>query len=278
MADNFLVSIDGGFAAKHHFPLYEGGETLSGLGLTFTRTGHYLLTGEVRHRAPYDPRVIILANSPRPGSVELDLLSLITGPAPTSLIGQITLSVGASTIFGFGLYIIRRIIGKAPKLPPEDLLELVDSRPGDIDALTSANTSSVRRAHSIIGNGATVITINGNNNEVILNRETKDYVNTTIQSDEVEFVEGSVGWLNANTRNGGLFVKAHGRVIPFDLHKDVGDESLDVLLTSLRNYTLGRVEDATISVRILASTAIDGRIKRYLLLDAEEFPSGDQPL
>jgi hypothetical protein len=90
--------------------------------------GHYLLTGDVRHRAPYDPRLILLSESPRPGSVVFDVVGLLAGPAPTTVIGQLTLAASGSAIFALGIYIIKKIVGcrqETPLLGPRRSLRIV---------------------------------------------------------------------------------------------------------------------------------------------------------
>lgn len=112
LPDQLLIKFDGGIAEQHFLPAYEGGESLSGIGLTFTRVAHYLITGEVRHRAPYDNRLQILTHAPRDGCVMLDIFAILNGSAPVSFIGQVGLAITSQLVFDTGLYLIRKIVGQ----------------------------------------------------------------------------------------------------------------------------------------------------------------------
>jgi hypothetical protein len=270
LPDPLLIQIDGELAAQHMLPLYEGGEALAGIGLSFTRVSHYLLTGEVRHRAPYDPRLKILTRSPRRGSIEFDFVGFLAGPAPTSVIGQITISVTAAVVIGLGIRLIKRITGRHQPNETDSMTPVEKQRPGDIDALASSIVAPTKRTHSIIGHGATVINIIGNNNEVILDKRSKDYIFTTIEADDDSWIDVSIGWLNANQQTGGAFNYELGRIVPFDISKVADQKSLLTLSRSHTEYFLGNKEGSAISVRVRPSMSVDGTVKHYLLLEAKE--------
>ena len=269
MHEPLIIKFDGDLATRHLLPLYEGGESLSGIGLSFTRVSHYLLTGEVRQRSPYDSRLKIITRAPQQGSIEFDFIGFLAGPAPTSTIGQITISVSASLIFCTGVYLIKKLVGK-PSSIPNSLKELEERRPGDLDALSSAILPSVKKAHTIVSHGAGSININGDNNNVVLNSVTKEYIHTTVRDGQDTWIDASVGWLNANQRTGGAYIYEYGRIIPFDISKNISNFSLHAISKSHSDYFLGQKDKSRISLRVLADRSIDGTIKRYLLLEAQE--------
>lgn len=255
-AHPLLIQIDGDAASEHLFPLYEGGESLAGIGLSFTRVGHYMLTGQVRHKAPYDPRLRIVARPPTRGSVEFDFLGFLLGPAPTTVFGSLTLGVTSGLVVALGIYILKQITRSGQVEPPHAIDSLINERPGDIAALGSSIIAPTKRAHNIIGHGATVININGNNNSVSLNEKTKDYVSTTIEHDHEIWLDVSVGSLNANQRTGAAYNYELGRVVPFDIAKSIDHQSLVVLSRSHSAYFTGNKESSRISIKPIFNSAV----------------------
>jgi len=270
MPESLKITLNGNFADQHMMPLYEGGETLAGTGLLFTRTAHYLLNGDVRRKAPYDHRLKILTRNPSPGSVELDFIGFLLAPAPVTTIGAVTISVSANLIFHFGIYLFKKLTSSQPAKVPDQLNEIAKQRPGDVDALAAAVTSPAKRAHSVINQGAFSVNINGDGNTVILNPDTKKYISTTLEKEELHWLNASIAWLNANQRTGGAFVFEYGRVIPFEITKGISDKSLQAITNSFSNYMMEKKDEAVIAIRVTERVAVDGTIKSFRLFEATD--------
>lgn len=268
--DSLKIKIDGDLADEHMVPIYEIGESLAGVGLSFTRVAHFLLTSEVKYRKPYDNRILILTKAPKAGSVDFGLISLLQGAAPTTMFGQLALGVTSGLVVSFGLYLIDRIIGRERHDPPEPMRPIVDNRSGDVDALGASIVAPMQRAHTIIQQGANSISIQGKGHTIILNSETRDFLKTTIKTDEDYWIDVSIGRLDANAGTGGAFVFEHGRIIPFNLSEHVTDEARRVIAKSHSDYFVGRKEQSKIEIRVMPSVDISGKVKSYFLIDAKE--------
>jgi hypothetical protein len=268
MTNSLSVQFDGDDASRHMLPLYEGSQSLSGLGLCFTRVAHYLSTGTIKQKAPYYPYTKIFVSPPKSGSVVFDVLASISGQGPTTTFGQLTLAVTANLIFATGVYVIQKVVGKTSKPNDENVRRLLNERPGDVEALIASVQPAVKQAHNVIGAGANVINIYGSNNNVTLDQSTKDYVSINIVADSSEWISGSVGWLNANERTGGMYVHGLGRVVPFEISRNASSETLRILLDSLSDYTMGNNDKSRFDARVLRYSSLDGRIKKFVLVEA----------
>lgn len=268
MTDKLLVSFKGGHSEEHKLRALEGGRSLAGIGLGVTRIAHYLSTGEVRYRAPYSERVGIFLTPPRAGSIEFDIVTLLATPAPTTLIGQVLLNLSAPLVLGLVTYLFQRVTGVEKAKAPESLQRLVVDRSGDLDALAVSVEAPVLQAHSVIGNGATIIHISGNGNTVNLDESSREYMKRSVLSDSVEAIDGSVGRLNINDRSGGLFVKTENRVIPFDVAESASIATIKVLLESMSLYAAGQESD--VQVHVYKTFSTDGRIKKFLVMEAKQ--------
>jgi hypothetical protein len=108
-----------------------------------------------------------------------------------------------------------------------------------------------------------VINIIGDNASVRFDRDSKEYINSTIESKIRKTVTGRISWLNINSGSGGIFVDEIGRVIPFSFGKNMSLDTMKVIIDSLGSYALQ--VSTSIAAEVIPLTAADGRVKRYIL-------------
>src|SRR5689334_5452189 len=65
------IRFNGGEADGHQVELFAGGESLSGIGRVGNLVSHYIATGDVRFRAPYDNTVRFYISGIHQGSLKV---------------------------------------------------------------------------------------------------------------------------------------------------------------------------------------------------------------
>ncbi len=276
MSDNILfpviVKFTGELADNHRLPAYAASKSLYGISRSLLLTSHYLVEGKVRQKNfKYDGYNIHLVAS-RQGSFE----SLFEVMMSTDMVAQTLSGIigGITTASLINIYggISKRVIGeKSPELDKLEGKEILKS--GDVGALVEALEPAVKDAHNVIGDGATNITIiNGSNNIITYDKSSKDYVNKSILTQYPEVKIVSVGSFNVNTDYGRIYDFELQRTIPFTLSKDVDAKTIQLLTQSLQDYAnekkLGKSEKSKIAIKFFPINAIDGRLKKIIILHA----------
>lgn len=271
---NFItLKFEGGLAEGHRLPAYEASQSLYGLSRSIVIATNYLEEGRVRRREFGGRSFQLNIMTQREGSYEI-VLELITNPYLLTVLGAIGLKVSSDLVGEFIKSIINRSVGKAAE-PRIEALE-GDGRlnSGDLQALVDAIEPAMRETHRIIGNGASqIFIINGDKNSITLDRQTKDYVNTSIEINDLNAKLFSIGSFNANSRYGRAFDFEEGRTIPFQIQHDVDRITIDTILKSISNYTYKRLGDnlqSAIALKYRAVVSIDGKTKKIIVIKARD--------
>jgi len=236
MSHEFIIKFEGGLAKEHKLPAYNAAKSFVGLTRSILIPTAYLEDKKVHHRNIENTRAYQLnLITQRPGSFE-SIYEFIVNPALLAVLDPLGTALAVDFIKDFIYSIIRRIIGQNA----DDKIEELESKGkldvGDMAALVDAIAPAMRYAHTTIGSGAhNIYIINGSHNIIKLNTATKDYVNTSINDDEIQVKDFSIASFNANTRNGRAYDYEARHTVAFLL--DVGADAItfNSIAESMRN-------------------------------------------
>jgi hypothetical protein len=275
-----IAKFEGGAADNHRLPAYEAAQSLVGISRTFVLTSHFIVTGEVRKRTPYDERLGVFLRPLEEGSVEavFDFVPLVAGLVPFALdLGQ---AITNSIIYDTLKYVWRRGTGGDVDIDTRELANFDERNPGHLDALVEAVEPALKSAHESVGNGATIINIiNGDNNVVQLNARSKEYTRNTQLLEHFENMDVSVASLNVNTRAGRVFFFDLGRTVFFQVDKAAPPATLGTLSLGLNSYAENRQRFGnnripeniitTTNITFRRAVAPDGRTKSIRIYGAQ---------
>jgi hypothetical protein len=211
------IKFDGAEADAHRLEAYEGIKSIEGLIRVARIATHYAATGEVRFRAPYTTLLEAQIASTRNGSFEMlfDYASRIVDQAAASVA-----KLKAEELFNF---LIRRGTGQVDE---DELVVGEETIPsGDIAAMGEAAESGLKAAHRWIDSEGKVISLIDGDDATKLDLETKYYVEEEIMGDETT-QDVSVAALNANSKNGRVFLVDQQRTVPFIVHRDAHPQTI----------------------------------------------------
>jgi hypothetical protein len=253
------ITFEGGEADRHHIDLYNGSESLSGIGRAANLVGHYVATGEVRYRAPYSDKIRFFLTGTERGSLSI-VISEVSRVG--SEIQNAAAKIRASKLLR---RVVRRATGQAEEGPLR--AEGVEYSAGDIDALAEAATPGLLRAHRWIDSGRKSITLSPEvGREVKLDSGTKEYLETEEVSEEPDLIDVSVGALNVNARTGRVYFHDLGRTVPFYVPRDASPRTIPTLSRFLTQYA--EKTGATVNINYRRVDYADERLKRIIIYDA----------
>lgn len=248
------ITFTGLEARRHHIEANEGLESLAGLAHAATLVAHFIATGTVRQRQPYDDSLRFFFEDTRPGS-----LTALLG-----LGGALALGAGGNAVYD----VLKAVLKRATGSGDDGDVESGDRtyRSGDIDALTEAVTPSLLRGHSWIGHHEQQIQIRtGKQILVDFNQRTKEYLKNEIVEEGESVQDVSVAALNVNSKHGRVYFFDLGRTVPFRVAKDANERTIPTLSRYLTQYA--ERTGATVNIRFKKIFYIDGRLKRLLVSD-----------
>lgn len=212
----YKLVFEGGDADYYRLPAHEGASSLEGLTWSVALVTNYAATGEIRSRGSLSPRIRTYLRPPRQGSFLTELWVMVTQPESiflTSVIGVYAVNSVSQAVNALIVKSVKEVCGLAVNMTKkeEDWLKGLPS--GDLEALVDKIEPSMKRAHNIIGEGASTITIKkGYTPLVALDHITKAYVNADLRGDE-KTRSVSVGAFNANTGNGRVYLPDVGKTV-----------------------------------------------------------------
>jgi len=267
---NYLVraQFKGGDADRHQIPAYDGFTSLAGMGLTLSLTANYVETGVIRRRGDFEGRHTVKATPITEGSVVTDFL--VSLPRITLHTTQKVLSEAAGAALFGDLFkrVVDGNLGIDSQPQTEELENLLKVRGGDVQALIAATEPSVKQTHSVIGEGTSVLNIFGASHQIAqYNKSTKEYVNGTVIDRNLLQKDVSVPSFNVNSGYGGVFDFDLGRVVPIKVTKETLPRGKKVLSWGLNEYA--NSTGKTVHLKFYRWLALDGRPKKYIVVDAE---------
>jgi hypothetical protein len=265
----YKLVYDGGEASDGRLPAHNGATSLEGMTWTFSLIGHYAATGKIRTRGELSSIVRTYLAPPQRGSYIQELWVFITEPQNifiTSALGVYTVNTVSQALNSLIVSSVRQVCGLAVELlrKEENFLERLP--PGDKEALIDKIEPSMKRAHTVIEEGATKLDLRkGQSTLATFDASTKRYVNVDILTDE-QILKVSVGAYNANSGNGSAYIPDIGKTVPFFAPK-----GLDAKTYSALSYSLDRYVNSLPSLIEIAcepTVSLDNRIKRLRIVRA----------
>ena len=273
------IRYTGGLADQNSLPAYDGATSIDGMTRAIHIITHAYMTGEVVSRATAMRGASILLKPARQGSFIYDLLILMeANPATTG----VAAALGGPVFYDFIKTSLKRATGFLDSEPETATLQRLYERkepprlkrsPADLDELSEALEGSLQDAHRPIGPEGTIrqISIGTTRNElVILNDQTKDWVNTREEAIGLETFQANVTRYNSLSRNARAFVDQLGRVVPMRPDGDFPAGDLPLLTWSLHGSNIGQRNKLEIRARRVSSAS--GKVKRLLLSDCRRAP------
>lgn len=259
--------LSGQEADFHELPAYDGFSSLAGLSLATTIITHYAATGRLRRKGQFETRSRVRFKQSRRGSLIFGLV--IDFVASNPFILGITGGVISSAVYDLLKTTINRTVGLEAKADTNAVKNLLEHRVGDLEALSAAIEPSLRQAHSIIGNGAHTMQITGRADRQIstFNKSTKDYIIDSINDEEPITKDVSVAAFNANSGHGRVFDEELGRTVAIYIPEHAQNALKSVIGWGLNEYARGT--GRKVSITFTRVMALDGRPKKYIVLEAE---------
>lgn len=271
--DLFTVKFTGGIAAQGRIPAYEAAQSLYGISRSIIIIANYAEEGRVRRKEFNNKSFQLNLIATRQGSFET-LFEFISNPLVMAAFGAVGLKVTSDLISDFIKSILKRSVGQSAEPSIENLEDRGKLNSGDLQALVEAIEPAMRETHRIINNGASkIVLIHGNNNNVIFNNDTKEYVNSSKLDRTIRTKMFSIASLNANSGNGRAYDYDELRTVPFQLADDVDRKTIASILRSISNYSYHRLGDdlkSAVALKYRAVLSTDGRVKKLLVLKARD--------
>jgi hypothetical protein len=219
----------------------------------------------VRKHAPFESPIKVYLKPSQPGSFDT-LYQIISVPGAQTVIGNLVLSLTGDLLYDALKMIFNQVTGRGGVPEQRQLKELARQRGGDLAALEDAVEPSLVHAHRVIGNGSNSIVIIGNNNKIVFDNGTKEFITTSIDDDKIEVKQVSVASYNVNTKSGRVYDFEFERTIPFALSSAASNRSAVAIARCLTQYTGG--EDSKVAITYSKVLAPDGKVKKYIVKNA----------
>jgi hypothetical protein len=249
------IIFSGAEADMHRIEAYHGLDSLYGIARAATLAAHYVATGDVRYRMPFDSSIQWHLTGLEQGSLGA-VLQVFTQAANAV---EVTLRATRLTS-----RIVRRGTGQAAAGELNTAGLQVPS--GDIDALAEAAEPALKRAHGWINRLDKSITLLENDGaSLMLNADSKEYIESEIEGEFDEIQDVSVAALNVNGRTGRVFFFDLNRTIPFKVPRTANLRTIPTLGDFVRQYA--RRTGATVNIRFTKIFYPDQRLKRIIIHD-----------
>lgn len=163
---------------------------------------------------------------------------------------------------------LNKAIGNGDVPVSSEIDNLDEKSGGDVEALVEAVEPALKKAHYGIGNTVTqIVIIEGNNNIVAsFDQKSKDYLQNDVKR-PLDVRDVSVAALNVNDLTGRVFIHDLDRTVPFKIGKHSQRRTLSNLSRGLDGYA--HRTGATVQIQFQPIEAVDGRLKRVVIYDAE---------
>ncbi|UVO51199.1 hypothetical protein M0208_12015 [Sphingomonas sp. SUN019] len=258
----WIISFRGLDADLGHIEALAGIESAAGIARALTLIGHYAATGSVRHRFPFDDTVKFYLEGTEEGSFNWKLVATVGGP--------LALGLATNALYDLSKLTMNKAIGEEPTSISKPVEQLNETKSGDIDALVEAIEPALKKAHYGIGETAAEIIIQETATKRVVvrfNSVSKSYLMDSIEADD-GIQDVSISALNVNDKTGRAYFLDLNRTIPFRVSKDADPKTMSVLSAGIDRYA-NRIP-APIRITFSRVEAIDGRLKRIVILKAED--------
>ena len=270
----YRLQYRGQSADDNMLPAHLGATSLEGVTWSYSILANYLATGEIRQRGQMADAIRVYMKPARQGSFVQDLVVYVTAPENmflTTVIGTYTVATIGQVVNAFIGKALREVLGLLPEQTSREERWFSKFPSGDMEALVDRIEPSMKRAHSVVGDGATdLLIVRGRVPVVTLDAETKLWVNTNIVDKEIKQRIVRISAFNANTGNGRAYLPDIGKTTPFSIGREPDQGTYETISWSLNEYTGRRTCDIQLNVRDVLS--VDGRVKKIIIEGAYRLP------
>jgi hypothetical protein len=256
-----ILSFQGLDAEYGHVEAFAGIESAAGIARALTLIGHYVATGQVRHRFPFDDGVKFYLEATEPGSLNWRIKVIA---------GTVAIGLATNGIYDLIKLVTTKAIGEEPASISQPVAQLNESKSGDIDALVEAIEPALKKAHYGVGETAIKIQIKESSTKdviVTFNQKSKNYLMDSVEADD-DFQDVSISALNVNDRTGRAYFLDLSRTIPFSVSRDADPKTMRILSASLDRYA--NKDPAPTRIWFTRIEAVDERLKRIVIFKAED--------
>jgi predicted neutral ceramidase superfamily lipid hydrolase len=180
------------------------------------------------------------------------------------------LGLATNGIYDLAKLTMTRAIGDEPESISEDVENLNKRRSGDVDALVEAIEPALKKAHYGVGGTIKEIVIEETTTKrtiVKFDEHSKSYLQDSIEADD-DAQDVAISALNVNDRTGRAYFLDLKRTIPFRVSRDADPKTISVLSAGIDRYA--NKLPAPIRITFARVEAVDGRLKRIVILKAED--------
>lgn len=265
--DELIISFRGLDADNGHVEAFAGIESAAGIARALTLIGHYAATGTVRHRFPFDPNIRFYLEGTEEGSFNWRIKASIAAP--------LALGLATNGVYDLAKLAINRAIGEEPVGISQQVEDVNEKKSGDVDALVEAIEPALQKAHYGIGETASEIVIQEATTKTVIvkfNTASKNYLKADVDADD-DVQDVSVSALNVNDRTGRAYFLDLKRTIPFRVSRDADPRTMSILSAGLDRYA--NKNPAPTRITFSRVEAVDGRLKRIIILKAEDVSDAD---
>ncbi|MES2665895.1 MAG: hypothetical protein V4712_07325 [Pseudomonadota bacterium] len=273
------IRYSGGLADQNSLPAYDGATSIDGIIRAISIATHAYMTGEIVSRATALRNASLIMKPARQGSFIFDVVAIFEAYPATS---SAAVALTAAPFYDFLKTAFKRATGyldaepETPhlrklyeRLQPPPLLKL----PADLDQLAETLEGSLQSAHRPIGEDGKIKSIeigSPRQNLIIFDAESKDWVNTRDEAENLTIYEGNLTRYNTLSRNGRAYITQLNRVVPVRPDGDYPASDLAHLTWSLHGSNIGARNK--LSMRARTVTSASGKVKRLLLADCQRSP------
>lgn len=268
----FRLQFEGDEADLNRLPAHDGMVSLEGMSWSFSLLANYLATGKIKKSGVMSTAAMVYIEPARKGSFINDLIVHVSDPDTLFMtkavghFGAATLSAVFGTFVGYAL---KSVTGQQDQLTSQERRWLAKFPKGDVEAMIDAVEASIKRAHTVIGEGATTLNIKKSTTSLLtLDDGTKSYVNANIPGLQGTTKIVGVGAYDANSGNGRVFLHGVGKTVSFHVDgKHVSATTRQAISKSLDRYVNERPSE--IEVVCDEILALDGRIRKLKIHKAK---------
>lgn len=232
-----------------------------------TLIAHYAATGKVRHRFPFDETVRFYLEDTEEGSFNWKFAAAATG--------SLALGLATNGIYDLAKLTMSKAIGEEPTQLSEQVKAINEGQSGDVDALVEAIEPALKKAHYGIDETAKEIVIEETNTKRVIvrfNGSSKSYLKDSVEGDD-DIQDVAISALNVNDRTGRAYFLDLKRTIPFRVSRDADPKTIGILSAGIDRYA--NKLPAPIRITFSRVEAIDGRLKKIIILKAEDISDED---
>jgi hypothetical protein len=269
---------NGGDASLGRLDLYDGVTSIQGFAQSLNIATHAYLNGEPIKKATALKGAKLYMKSAKKGSFLTEVVILMeNNPSVTGAI----VGYSANAFYDFAKILFRKATGLYNNEDDADTLTVknaLERQEPFFDEVAEIMEGSLQRAHRPINEGVDSISIERpRSNLILLDEETKSWVETRDEAPLSENISGNVTRYNAITRNGRVYIDQLNRIVPFRVGQDFPFNRFGVLTWSLHGSNSGQAGTQQlpkkISINARQVLSANSKVKRLILLDT--FPVED---